>query len=164
MLIAISILTFLILAAFQIMSVGSSSWFTNNTAVELRSDIIKAFSKIEREIKETRPSQISLNAGNVAETLTFRIPEDVDGNNSILSLSGNIEWSDEITYELNNSQQLIRTTSGATIILANNVVSLLFSRPVSPMDLLQVDMIVQRKSESGKQLQDLGQILIKMRN
>ncbi|HOD13057.1 MAG TPA: prepilin-type N-terminal cleavage/methylation domain-containing protein [Candidatus Omnitrophota bacterium] len=164
MLIAISILTLLILAAFQVMVVGSSSWFTNNASVELRTDMIKAFAKMEREVKETRPSQISLGAGNTATALTFRIPQDIDGNNSILNSNGNIEWSDDITYALNTSQQIVRTASGTTTIVANNIVSLLFSRPVSPMNLLQIDVIAQRRSASGQQLQDIGQILIKMRN
>ncbi|MFA6378348.1 MAG: prepilin-type N-terminal cleavage/methylation domain-containing protein [Candidatus Omnitrophota bacterium] len=163
-LIAVSILTALILAAFQLMDVGRSSWFTNNISVELRQDIIKAFASMEKELKETRPSLVSLGAGDTSTILTFKIPQDIDGNGTILNSSGIIEWSDNILYARNSSGQIIRTTPTATTILANNVTALQFTRPVSPLNLLQIDMTVQKTSASGQQLQDTGQIIIKMRN
>jgi len=163
-LISVSILTFLILSAFQILDVGRGSWFANDVSMELRSDIIKAFASMEKELKETRPSQISLGAGSSSASLTFKIPQDNDNSGTILDSLGGVEWSDNITYSRNQGNQLIRTTSTATSILANNITNLQFSRPASPADLIQIDIAVQKDSVAGQQLADIGQIIIQMRN
>lgn len=163
-LLAVSILTFLILSAFYALDIGRRSWFANDASIELRDDIIKALAAMEKELRNTRPSQIDLGAGSSSASLTFTTPQDNDGNGTILNSFGDVEWSANITYARNQDNQLIRTTSGATSILANNVTSILFSRPISPLDLLQVDIAVQRDSASGQPLQDMGQIIIQMRN
>ena len=135
-----------------------------DVVVELRQEIIKTFMRMESELKETRPAQISLGSGTSGSSLTFKIPQDNNGDGTILDASGNIEWSGNITYALNGANQITRTASGLTSILANNVVSLQFTRPTSPVNILQIDITVRKTSVLGTQLQDTGQIMIKMRN
>jgi len=163
-LVATVIFTILIFAVFQVMEVGRSSWFRADVVVELRQEIIKTFMRMESELKETRPAQISLGSGTSGSSLTFKIPQDNNGDGTILDASGNIEWSGNITYALNGANQITRTASGLTSILANNVVSLQFTRPTSPVNILQIDITVRKTSVLGTQLQDTGQIMIKMRN
>jgi len=163
-LVATVISTILIFAVFQVMEVGRSSWFRADVVVELRQEIIKTFMRMESELKETRPAQISLGSGTSGSSLTFKIPQDNNGDGTILDASGNIEWSGNITYALNGANQITRTASGLTSILANNVVSLQFTRPTSPVNILQIDITVRKTSVLGTQLQDTGQIMIKMRN
>jgi len=165
MLIASTIFTLLALGTFQVMDIGRGAWFTGDTSVELRQEIIKAFSRMERELKETRPAQITLGSGTQAASLTFKTPQDNDANGTILDSLGNIEWSPNIVYALNGSGQITRTTTaGVTTILANNVITLLFTRPVTPLNILQIEIIVRKTSPTNKILQDSGIILIKMRN
>jgi len=163
-LVATVISTILIFAVFQVMEVGRSSWLRGDVVVELRQEIIKTFMRMESELKETRPAQISLGSGTSGSSLTFKIPQDNNGDGTILDASGNIEWSGNITYALNGANQITRTASGLTSILANNVVSLQFTRPTSPVNILQIDITVRKTSVLGTQLQDTGQIMIKMRN
>ena len=158
------ILTILILAAFQVMETGRSSWFTGDVSVQLRQEIIKTFMRMERELKETRASQISLGSGASSSSLTFRIPQDNNGDGTILDAFGNVEWSGNITYAVNGSNQITRTASGLTTIIANNVINLQFTRPISPVNILRIDITVQKTSALGRIMQDTGQIMIKMRN
>ena len=158
------ILIMLFLAVFQLMDVGRGSWFTGDTVVELRQEIMKAIMKMDFELKKTRPAQISLGSGASSSSLTFKIPQDNNGDGTILDASGNIEWSNNITYALNGTNQITRTVSGVTSIIANDVISLQFTRPASPVDILQIDIIARKTSVIRRQVQDTGQIIIKMRN
>jgi len=154
----------LVFGIFAVMNVGRSAWLTGDVSVELRQEIIKAFMTMERELKETRPAQISLSIGSSSASLTFKIPRDNNGDGTVLDAFGNIEWSGDIKYALNVNNQIIRTTSNTTSILANDIIRLQFSRPTSPLNLLQIDITAQKTSATGRIFQDTGQIIIKMRN
>ena len=163
--VALSIFTLMILAIFGMMDLGRSSWFTGNLAVEIRQEIIKSFMTIEKELRKTASSQISLASGTNSNSITFRVPQDIDMDGDILNASGNIEWSvGNVTYALNANGQITRTASGVVSVLANNIVSLRFTRPVTPVDILQVDITSRKTSALGRQIQETGQIQIKMRN
>jgi Tfp pilus assembly protein PilV len=164
-LVAVSIFLILILAVFAVMDVGRSTWSTGDVSVELRQEIIKAFMTMERELKETRPTQQSVpNDGLPYTSITFRVPQDNDNDTTILDSAGNIEWSGNIVYALNGNNQITRTASGVTTILANNIVTLQFTRPTTPGNLLQIDITARKVSALRRTLQDTGQIIIKMRN
>jgi len=160
----VAIFLILILAIFAVMNVGIGAWFTGDVSVELRQEIIMAFTAMEKELKETRPAQISLTIGTSSPSLTFKIPQDNNNDGTILDSFGNIEWSGNITYALNGANEITRTASGVTSVLAHNVVNLQFSRPTSPVNLLQIDITARKVSAQGKTVQDAGQIMIKMRN
>ena len=162
--VALSIFTLMILAIFGIMDLGRSSWFTGNLAVEVHQEIIKSFMTMEKELRETASSQISLASGTNSSSITFRVPQDNDGDGDVLDASGNIEWSGDVTYALNANGQITRTASGAVSVLANSIISLRFTRPVTPVDILQVDITARKTSALGRQIQETGQIKIKMRN
>ena len=161
---AVAIFLLLILAIFAVMDVGRGAWFSGDVSVQLRQEIIRAFTTMERELKETRPAKISLTIGNSSPSLTFQIPQDNNNDGTILDSFGNIEWSGNIAYTLNGANEITRTASGVTSVLARNIVNLQFSRPVSPVNLLQIDITAQKVSVQGRTGQDSGQITIKMRN
>ena len=163
-LVSLIIVSILVFALFSVMDVGSNSWFSADASVQLRQEIIKVFMTMERELKETRPAQINLTSGSSSSSLTFKIPQDNDGDSTILDASGNVEWSGNIVYALNGSGQIIRTASGSSSILAQNIASLQFSRPSSALDIIQIDITAQKNSDQGRLMQDAGQIIVKMRN
>ncbi len=160
----VGIFLILILAIFAVMNVGTGAWFIGDVSVQLRQEIIKAFTTMEKELKVTRPSQISLTSGNSSSSLTFKMPHDNNNDGIILDSFGNIEWSGNITYELNGANEITRTASGVTSVLARNFVNLQFTRPTSPVNLLQIDITARKVSAQGRTVQDTGQIMIKMRN
>jgi len=164
LMISCAILTILIFALFQAMDTGRNLWFSGDVSMQLRQEIIKTFARMERELKTTRPAQINLTIGTSGPTLTFKIPQDVNGDGTILDAYGNIEWSPNITYTLNGANQITRTDSIRAAVIANNVTSLRFSRPISLANILQIDITVNKTTLNGRQLQDSGQLIIKMRN
>lgn len=164
LLISLSIMVILMLASFQIMDIGTKSWLTSDVSVQLRQEIVRAFSRMELDFKKTRPAQISLASGATTSTLTFSIPEDRNNDGTILNSSGNIEWSDGIVYALDGSGRITRTAGGTSTVLARNISSLQFSRPIAPADILQIDIIASRLSDAGRVLQDSSRLKVRMRN
>ena len=165
-LVACAIFIVLIFAVFQVMEAGRSSWFTGDVSVELRQQIIKTFTLMGKELMGTAPAQISLGSGNNSNSLNFKLPQRDNNNHVVLGSNGKIVWAsaaNSITYALAGSQ-ITRTASGTTRVLANNVTSLQFSRPAAPLDILQINVMVSKRAVTGRQLQDSGEIQIKMRN
>jgi len=162
---AVAIFLILVLAIFAVMNVGIGAWFSSDVSVQLRQEIIKAFTKMEKELKETRPAQISLTIGSSSPSLTFKIPQRDAFNHIILDSSGSIVWSNNsIAYALNGANEITRTAQGVTSVLARNVVNLQFTRPTSPVNLLQIDITARKVSAARRTVQDSGQIMTKMRN
>lgn len=161
---SIGIFLMLMLAVFAIMGAGRGAWFTGDVSVALRQEMLKTFMRMESELKETRPSQINLAAGGISTSLTFKIPQDNDGDGTVLDSLGRVEWSGNITYALNGANQITRTASGVTSVLATKILSLAFRRPASPLNLLEIDVTAQKQAATGRTAQDSEQIFIKMRN
>lgn len=162
----VSIVIFLILVsvAFAVMNAGVTSWFTGSIAVELRREIIRAFTVMDRDLKETAPAQTNLASGANAATITFTVPQDIDADGTVLNAAGQIEWSGNIIYALNANGQITRTDANGTRILANNITALLFTRPVSPVDILWIDVSAQKANVRGDLINDAERMVIKMRN
>ena len=169
-LVSAMIISVLILAAFAVLDVGRSSWFAGDVRADLRKEMIRAFMSMERELRETRPSQlVSFPHGTSSAEVTFKIPQDsADADATILDSFGYIEWSGNIRYWLNGSNEIIRTDpSGTTRVLARGITSLGFSRnrtPALPEDLLIINITAQKASGIGKVVSETGQLIIKMRN
>jgi type II secretory pathway component PulJ len=171
--VALGIFFILASTAFVVMEAGTSSWFAGDIETGLRREIIKAIIPMERELKLTRASQTNLASGAASNSITFSIPQDNDADGTILDAQANIEWSSDadavapwtITYSLNGNNEIIRTTStGGVSVLARNIISLQFTRPISPVNILQVDISAQRQNRKGRVFNDVGQLIVKMRN
>lgn len=172
-LVAVCIFFILVAMAFVLLDSGTKSWFAGDIETRLRREIVKAVMPMEKELKLTRASQTNLASGAASTSITFSIPQDNDADGTILDSSANIEWSNDsaaaspwtITYSLNANNEIIRTTSaGSTSVLARNITSLQFTRPVSPVNILQIDISAQAQDRKGRTFADVGQLVIKMRN
>lgn len=165
-LVSSTIFLLLVAVGFQSMSSGREAWYTSSATVAARQEIMKAYLQMEKELKETRPTQINLTIGNNASSISFKLPCDINGDGTILDATGNIEWcANSTVYSLNaTSQQITRTLSGTTTVLANNITSLQFFRPASTPTMLQINMTTQKRTPSSRTIQDAEQFTIKMRN
>ncbi|MGA2775638.1 MAG: prepilin-type N-terminal cleavage/methylation domain-containing protein [Candidatus Omnitrophota bacterium] len=161
-LVSLLIFTVIAMGIFLVVSVAQRSWFTGDTAVEVRQQIIIALITINRELSETASAQTNLTAATPKSSITFRIPHDNNGDGSVVDVSGNIEWSDPITYSCDASGNLTRTYEGVTSIMAHDISSLQFTNTQSR--LIQVDITAQKTDDTGKLTQDVEQAVIKMRN
>ncbi|MCK9573231.1 MAG: hypothetical protein M0R20_02365 [Candidatus Omnitrophica bacterium] len=172
-LVAACIFFILVGTAFVVMDAGISSWFAGDIETNLRREIIKAIIPMERELKSTTAAQTNLASGTSSNTITFSIPQDNDADGTILDTQAAIEWSSDadaaapwtITYSLNGNNEIIKTTSAGDVsVLARHINSLLFTRPISPVNVLQVDIGATAQNAKGRVYNDVGQIIIKMRN
>lgn len=162
-LVVVGVFLILVFASFLVMGTGRSSWFTADTSAKLRQEVMRAFMVMERDLKQTRPAWIDLTTGNTSATLNFNIPRDIDGNGTVLDAFGAVEPSPQITYALVGNQ-ITRTISGVTTVIANDIFSLQFTRPVTPLNIIQVDITARRISGARRTMQETGQIIVKMRN
>lgn len=166
LLISCAIFIILISAVFQVMETGRSAWFTGDVSVELRQQIIKAFTVMEKELMGTAPSKMDLGSNSNSNSLNFKLPQRDGNNHVVLASNGTISWesaANSITYALAGSQ-ITRSANGTTRVLANNVTGLQFSRPAAPLNILQINITVSKTTTTRRQLQDSGEIQIKMRN
>lgn len=168
-LISAVVISILVLASFAVLNIGRNSWFSGDVQAELRKEMIRAFMAMEREIRETSPAQQSVPFGESRTSITFKIPQDSnDADTTVLDSSGAIEWSGNIVYSLNTSNEIIRTDpSGITLVLARGILSLQFSRsrnPALPQDLIIINITGQKASSVGRIATQTGQLIIKMRN
>lgn len=162
---AVSIFSILILAAYAVLDTTRSAWFVGEVSGDLRQNILRSFMRMETELKETSPGQVNLAIGNSNSTFTFKVPQDRDLDGTNLDSEGNIEWSDNITYALDlDSNQIKRVASGTSVVIANNIVALQFSRPVVSSARLQIDITARKNTLNKRDIQEAGQIIIKMRN
>jgi hypothetical protein len=164
LMVSCSILVLLIFMLFMIMETGRSVLLTGDTSVELRRGMIDAFTWLENDVQTTRPSLVSVPAGGTSATLTLKVPQDVNGDGTVLDANGNVEWSGNVTYALNTSGQITRTASGTSRVIAHNVIALLFSRPSASLDIVQVDITLRKTAANRRVIQDAGEIILKMRN
>lgn len=163
---AVSIFLALIVSLYGVMDTGRVSWFRASTAVELRQEIMRALTRMESELKEVQPGLISLASGDTSSSLIFRLPQDIDNDGTILNAaSGQIEWSGNITYALNGSNEITRIVQGdPSSIIARDILVLEFTRPVGQDRILEISITARKTSALGNTVQDTGQIEVKMRN
>lgn len=128
--ITIFIFSLIIAAIFGIMTQSRLSFYIGNTKIEVQQEIRKAITVMNKELRQTTTSKIVGVPvdGNYYNTITFKIPQDRDGDGDVIDSFGNIEWSDEISYSLINGQIIRNATDGNPPILANNIIRLLFRR------------------------------------
>ena len=161
-LVASLIMSIIMAAVFVTLSIGERSWFAGDVTIQLRDQTMQAVATMNRELSATRPSRINIVIGASSNTITFSIPNDNNGDGRVVDNAGNIEWSGNITYLLNNSNQIVRNFGGASTILGNDIIGLLFTRTQD--SLIQVDITASKTSLSRRQIQDAEQVIIKLRN
>ncbi len=153
-------------ALFVVLSAGRSSWYTGDTQVRLNEEMRKPLLTMNRELRQTRASEISgvPADNNFYTTITFKLPEDVDSDGDVIDALGNMEWSGNINYSLNAANQIMRSTLSSSSILANSISNLQFRRPSGNPNIIQVYITAQQNTISGRNLQSNIMSSIKLRN
>ena len=162
----ISILIFSIIALGLSSAVvaGKNALLVSDIPTQLRQNLLFALTPMVRELRQTAPAKINLGEGASSNSITLKIPHDNNSDGVVVDNAGNIEWSGNITYARNGAGQLTRTYAGVTSVVAPNIATLQFSRPVGEDALMQIDITVQKADAQGTLYQDTDQAVIKMRN
>lgn len=161
----VSMLIFSIIAVALGLTVaaGRNSLFTSDIPTQLRQNLLFAIVTMNRELRQTAPSRTDIAASSSANSITFQIPNDNNGDGTVVDTIGNIEWGTTITYARNGANELTRTQGGTTTIVSPNITGLQFSRPAGEDEILQIDITAQKANNSGS-WQDSEQARITMRN
>jgi prepilin-type N-terminal cleavage/methylation domain-containing protein len=163
-LVAIVVFSIVALALGYAVVVGKSALLSSDIPTQLRQNVIFSIMSMAHELRQTAPAKTNITEGTSSSAITFKIPYDSDSDGDVVDKIGNVEWGQDITYALDGSGQLRRTYAGTTSVIAPNISSLEFSRPAGQDEILQIDIIVQKKDGQGKVYQDAEQAIIKMRN
>ena len=163
-LVSILIFSIIVVALYLGLATGQRLWFTGDTTTELRQNVLLGIIPLTRELRQSAPAKTSLSAGTSGSSITFKIPNDNNGDGSTVDNAGNIEWSSDISYARDGSNQLIRTQAGASSIISQNISALEFSRPSGEDLILQIDITARKNDAQGILIQDTEQAVIKMRN
>jgi prepilin-type N-terminal cleavage/methylation domain-containing protein len=155
------ILAVLMVALFLVLGLGQRSWIRGDVNIQLQQEISRALVVMARELKETAPKKVSISP---SDTIKFNIPQDLNGDGSVIDSVGAIEWSPDITYSLNGSNQITRTFNGATSIIANNISALQFALVLNEDSVVRIDITASKISNAGQLVQDNGETIVKMRN
>ena len=165
-LITVLLFSLVFMASFAVLTAGKNSWYTGDVEVEINQEIRKGLLTMNRQLRQSRSSVITgvFPDGNYYNSITFKIPEDIDADGDVIDALGNMEWSDDITYSLNARNQIIRTLSGNTTILANYISNLQFRRPAGSPDVIQIYVTAQKETALKRTLTSDIMSSIRMRN
>lgn len=156
LMVVVLILLIIIAGIFGVLNVGRQSWYTGGTQVELRQETRKAMDRMVKELRQSETAVISVPADDSwYNTITFQVPEDTDGDGDVIDADSNIEWGNQITYSLGglNNEQVLRTSSGSTAVLANDVVSLQFRRSTATPNIVEISLQAQKDAMPGRTMQ-----------
>lgn len=161
--IMITVFIFLLLvgALFTILITGKTSWQVGNVRIELQQELRKGMDWITEELRQSGSSAISNVPANgtAYPTISFRIPAGVT--------NGNIVWeSDEIQYLLGglNNRQLLRQVGSEQRVLANNIISLEFSRQSLTSNIVEIALETDKMTVRGHLVELDLDFQVKLRN
>ncbi len=163
-LVSILIFSIIALGLSSAIVVGKNALFVSDIPTQLRQNVLFALMPMARELRQTAPAKINLSEGTSSSTITFKIPHDNNADGVVVDNVGSVEWGSDITYVRDGLNQLTRTQDGVTKVIAPNVTTLQFSRPVGEDALIQIDLTVSKTDGQGNLYQDSEQAVIKMRN
>ena len=142
-----------------VVRMGLRSWQTTSNRMTVSFELRRGLNAMSRELVQTRASLLQVPGlgsmpadGNFYSGVQFPIPQDVDGDGTVLNGSGVLEWSPNlITYSLGglDGRQVRRTQGGAVSVLAHGVTSLQFRRLVATPYIVEMRVRVQRGSATG---------------
>lgn len=156
--IVIAIILIIGWVAFGLLSAGTVTWHSGSTSLTLQQELRRGLNSMIKELEQTGSTVVNVPADGLNyNSITLRVPEDIDGNGTVLDANGQKEWSTPITYQLTfnaqlNSFQLTRTQDVTTTVLANYlpaVNSMQFRRETWATDVLLISLQGQKSSPLG---------------
>ncbi|HIE36245.1 MAG TPA: hypothetical protein EYP89_03295 [Candidatus Omnitrophica bacterium] len=156
--VSVSIILIILTATLGALYVGRRIFYSLSLKVELFQKGRIGLRSMEEEILQTRASLISIPPdGKYYNSITFQIPESIDEN-------GNITWSSQITYFLNNDNQLIRAQDNTSRIITTNINDLKFRIDDSASTILEIYLTASGNTFFGETISVDLVTSVKLRN
>ena len=156
LLIATVVMSAMAVVLAAVLRMGQRSFQTTQNTMTISYELRRGINLMSRDLAQTQAAQMDIPAdGNWYDNLSFRIPEDMDANGTVLDSAGALEWSNSIQYALGgvDNQQVQRTQNGNTQVLAHRVTLLQFRRTVANPSIVEVNFQVERGANLGGFLQ-----------
>lgn len=157
----ISVAIFLIIASamFALLTSGKKAFDMGAAQIDVEQEARRALDYISKELRQSSDSKISgVAPGASGNTIIFEIPYDIGSDGDVIDdATGGIEWSNDaggigtITYTyVGLDKQIVRTlsVSGAQTVLANEISSLSFTRPLAA-DTVAINVIAEKYPFKG---------------
>lgn len=149
--------------AFNLLSSGTITWHSGLASLTVQQELRRGLHSMVKELEQTSATVIDSFTNNVPangldyNSIILRIPQDINGDGTILDSNGQVEWSTPIAYQLIfnaqlNSFQLIRTQDAATTVLANYLptqLSAQFKRNAATPNIIEITLRGQKSSSLG---------------
>ena len=151
---------------------GYCSWQVGENSMTVSFELRRGLDAMSRELAQTQVALLKVPGvgpmpadGNFYNSVQFQIPQDVDGNGTVLNAAGALEWSPStITYSLGGGH-LQRTQGGTVSVLAHGVTALQFRRLAANPSIVEMSMTVQKGNvPGGFVLQAVRSTRIRLRN
>ena len=151
----LGISAFLAYSMFAAMRVGDAQMESANLRMTIQDSAREGLYKMVQEIRESAPDRITIGGG--CNTISFSIP---DPNTPVDDTDYAVNWlAGQVTYSVSGTQ-ILRTLSGSTTVMSNDVSSVLFTTDTaspfacaagSGLDIDQVTVVmnVQRTMKNG---------------
>ena len=131
---------------FYTLIVLRRDWQKQEIRVYLSQQLRGAMEFMMEDISSSSPSQVNIPTdGNWHSQLVFHIPQDIDGDGTVLDSNNEVEWSSDITYLL-SGDKILRTYQADTRTIASFISSLRFRRTASNPRKLEVDIEASRNT------------------
>lgn len=154
-LVAMFIFSIVLGALFTVLAAGRVSWNAGASQVDVQQEARKALDMMVKELRQTASAKISNVPadGTAYNTITFQTPIITITRDPITGkvVGININWSGNIQYSLGglNGRQLLRAQGGIQRILANNILSIGFTRNAGTPTVLNITATAQKNTFSG---------------
>lgn len=155
MMVSVAIFTVIMSSIFTVIYTGRLYWRVGSSQIDAQQQARQAVAYMAKELRQARAGTGRVGGGspvailenlpaddNAYTFVTFRIPQDTNGDGDILDSNGwVVEWSDKITYSLAGTQLIRSTDTGATKVLANNISTLQFTRSSTSPLLIKIRVV-----------------------
>lgn len=175
LLIVVALFGILTSAIVLVLLSSERTWATGSGQAVLTSELRKALDRMSLELVESQPAQVLQPPANGAwnPAVVFRVPEDRNGDGTVLDASGVIaEWSNDISFLTGRNNSCSRTQVNDPGLqprliaapLANHVTDLRFRRLVATPDIIEIQMTASTMSEEGRVMSRTMGTRVKLRN
>ena len=132
---------------------NQQSWETSQSYLTVSGELRRGINEMSQELASSRLDQIGgVPADGVwYDEITFAVPEDLDGDGTVLDASGDMEWSNPITYSTVAEQALREQDGSDDRVMANGVQVLEFKREPGALleEIIEIRMTVERAADTG---------------
>lgn len=143
--VSIFIFSIILACVFSALASARNSWKSSSAQVSVQQEARRGMAAMIRELRQANLSAITdvPADGMNYNSITFQIPVTITATGTT--------WSNNIQYYIGglNGAQLLRTQDGSQRVMANNISSVVFNRPVSAPETINIGITTQLNTFPG---------------